>query len=199
MSALGFANRWRAHWFLGFSGYHWLVIAAAGRLGIRCFRRLLFNFVAPNCVPCCSAATGHRRPTKQPSSDGYHHRNPARRLGCRRRVVRLARRSDRPPAPLFATIVMYAAGTALCAAATNIWLLIAFRALASLVSAGVGIGAALVARRCRRAARRSRRYLQSSSAGIVLASTVNYLVAGVWFAATPQTSWRYVFLAGLHR
>lgn len=37
----------------------------------------------------------------------------------------------------------------------------------------------------------------SSPLGIVLASTINYLIAGVWFAQTPQTSWRYVFLAGL--
>jgi MFS family permease len=40
--------------------------------------------------------------------------------------------------------------------------------------------------------------LQSSSPlGIVLASTVNYWIAGVWLADSPQTSWRYVFLAGL--
>jgi MFS family permease len=91
-------------------------------------------------------------------------------------------------------------GTALCAAATNIWQLIAFRVLASLGIGGEwGIGAALVAE----AVPENKRVeagviLQSSSPlGIVLASGVNYLVAGVWFAGTPQTSWRYVFLAGL--
>jgi MFS family permease len=30
-----------------------------------------------------------------------------------------------------------------------------------------------------------------------LASFVNYQIAGVWFAGSPETSWRYVFLAGL--
>ncbi len=101
---------------------------------------------------------------------------------------------------LFATVALYAVGTALCAAATNIWQLIAFRALASLGIGGEwGIGAALVAE----AVPENKRVeagviLQSSSPlGIVLASAVNYLVAGVWFADTPQTSWRYVFLAGL--
>src|SRR5690349_6187320 len=30
-----------------------------------------------------------------------------------------------------------------------------------------------------------------------MATGVNYLIAGVWFASSPQSSWRYVFLAGL--
>jgi MFS family permease len=101
---------------------------------------------------------------------------------------------------LFATIVLYAGGTALCAAATNIGQLLVFRVLASLGIGGEwGIGAALVAE----AVPESKRVtagviLQSSSPlGIVLASTVNYWIAGVWFADSPQTSWRYVFLAGL--
>jgi len=37
----------------------------------------------------------------------------------------------------------------------------------------------------------------SSPLGIVLASAVNYQVAGVWLAGSPESSWRYVFLAGL--
>jgi MFS family permease len=62
-----------------------------------------------------------------------------------------------------------------------------------------GIGAALVAETVPEDRRvEAGVILQTSSPlGIVLASTVNYLIAGVWFAGTPQTSWRYVFLAGL--
>jgi MFS family permease len=62
-----------------------------------------------------------------------------------------------------------------------------------------GIGAALVAETVPENRRvEAGVILQTSSPlGIVLASTVNYLIAGVWFAGTPQTSWRYVFLAGL--
>jgi hypothetical protein len=37
----------------------------------------------------------------------------------------------------------------------------------------------------------------SSPLGLVLSSAVNYEVAGVWFAGQPESSWRYVFLAGL--
>jgi MFS family permease len=37
----------------------------------------------------------------------------------------------------------------------------------------------------------------SSPLGLVLASAVNYEVAGVWLAGTPESSWRYVFLTGL--
>jgi MFS family permease len=101
---------------------------------------------------------------------------------------------------LFATITLYAVGTGLCAFAPNIWALIIFRAIASLGIGGEwGIGAALVAE----AVPDSRRVeagviLQTASPiGLVLASFVNYQVAGVWFAGSPETSWRYVFLAGL--
>jgi MFS family permease len=78
--------------------------------------------------------------------------------------------------------------------------LIIFRSLASL---GIGgewaSGATLVAE----AVPDNRRVeagvlLQTSSPlGLVLASAVNYQIAGVWFAGTPESSWRYVFLAGL--
>src|SRR5262249_15834313 len=101
---------------------------------------------------------------------------------------------------LFATIAIYAVGTALCAAATNIWELILFRTIAALGIGGEwGCGATLVAE----AVPENRRVeagvlLQTSSPlGLVLASLVNYQIAGVWFAGQPETSWRYVFLAGL--
>src|SRR3981081_883036 len=51
--------------FLGFSGYHWLVIAAAwAGWGFDVFDALLFNFVAPNCVPTLLRL--------QPGSPGAH-------------------------------------------------------------------------------------------------------------------------------
>jgi MFS family permease len=189
--------------FLGFSGYHWLVIAAAwAGWGFDVFDALLFNFVAPNCVPVLLGL--------QPGAPGAHEATvfwtgtitSILLVGWAAGGVLFGWLADRigRRRALFATIVMYAAGTALCAAATNIWQLIAFRALASLGIGGEwGIGAALVAETVPESRRvEAGVILQSSSPlGIVLASTVNYLVAGVWFAATPQTSWRYVFLAGL--
>ena len=189
--------------FLGFSGYHWLVIGAAwAGWGFDVFDALLFNFVAPNCVPALLGL--------QPGAPGAHAATVFW-TGLITSILLvgwavggvlfgwIADRIGRKHA-LFATVALYAVGTALCAAAANIWQLIAFRMLASLGIGGEwGIGAALVAE----AVPQSRRVeagviLQSSSPlGIVLASGVNYLVAGVWFAGTPQTSWRYVFLAGL--
>jgi MFS family permease len=201
---VAFASRIEAHTgFLGFSRYHWLVIAAAwAGWGFDVFDALLFNFVAPNCVPVLLGL--------QPGAPGAHEATvfwtgaitSILLVGWAAGGVLfgwLADRIGRKHA-LFATIAVYAAGTALCAAATNIWQLIAFRALASLGIGGEwGIGAALVAETVPQNRRvEAGVILQTASPlGIVLASTVNYLIAGVWFAATPQTSWRYVFLAGV--
>ena len=189
--------------FLGFSGYHWLVIGAAwAGWGFDVFDALLFNFVAPNCVPVLLGL--------QPGAPGAHAATvfwtgaitSILLVGWAAGGVLFGWLGDRigRKHALFATIAVYAAGTALCAAATNIWQLVACRALASLGIGGEwGIGAALVAETVPENRRvEAGVILQTSSPlGVVLASTVNYLVAGVWFAATPQTSWRYVFLAGL--
>jgi MFS family permease len=189
--------------FLGFSGYHWLVIAAAwAGWGFDVFDALLFNFVAPNCVPALLGL--------QPGAPGAHSATvfwtglitSILLVGWAAGGVLFGWVADRigRRQALFATVALYAVGTALCAAATNIWQLIAFRTVASLGIGGEwGIGAALVAEAVPQHKRvEAGVILQSSSPlGIVLASAVNYLVAGVWFAGTPQTSWRYVFLAGL--
>ena len=189
--------------FLGFSGYHWLVIAAAwAGWGFDVFDALLFNFVAPNCVPVLLGL--------QPGTAGAHAATvfwtglitSILLVGWAAGGVLFGWVADRigRKRALFATVALYAVGTASCAAATNIWQLIVFRALASLGIGGEwGIGAALVAEAVPEGKRvEAGVILQSSSPlGIVLASGVNYLIAGVWFAGTPQTSWRYVFLAGL--
>ena len=189
--------------FLGFSGYHWLVIAAAwAGWGFDVFDALLFNFVAPNCVPVLLGL---------PPGSAAAHSATVFWTGLISSILLvgwavggvlfgwIADRIGRQRA-LFATVALYAAGTALCATAANMWQLIAFRALASLGIGGEwGIGAALVAE----AVPENKRVeagviLQTSSPlGLVMATGVNYLIAGVWFASSPQTSWRYVFLAGL--
>jgi MFS family permease len=189
--------------FLGFSGYHWLAIAAAwAGWGFDMFDALLFNFVAPNCVPALlglapGSAVAHSATVFWTglissillvgwAAGGVLFGWVADRIGRKR--------------ALLATVALYTVGTALCAAATNIWQLIAFRALASLGIGGEwGIGAALVAEAVPEHKRvEAGVILQTSSPlGLVMASGVNYLIAGVWFAGEPQTSWRYVFLAGL--
>src|SRR5437588_269347 len=101
---------------------------------------------------------------------------------------------------LIATITLYAAGTALCALVSNIGQLIACRLLASLGIGGEwGIGAALVAESVPEERRVEAGVIMQTGSplGVVLAGAVNYQIAGVWLAADPRDSWRYVFLAGL--
>jgi MFS family permease len=101
---------------------------------------------------------------------------------------------------LFVTIALYACGTALCAIATDIWQLVLFRVLASL---GIGgewaVGAALVSETVpeERRVEAGTLVYTSSPLGIILASTVNYHIAGVWLVGSPESSWRFVFLCGL--
>src|SRR3984893_34281 len=188
---------------LGFSGYHWLVIAAGwAGWGFDVFDALLFNFVAPNCVPVLLHLPLGSPEARQATVYWTGAITSILLVGWAAGGVLFGWVADRigRKQALFATVALYAAGTALCAVATSIWQLIAFRVLASLGIGGEwGIGAALVAETVPENRRvEAGVILQSSSPlGIVLASTANYLIAGVWFAGEPETSWRYVFLAGL--
>jgi MFS family permease len=188
---------------LGLSGYHWLVIAAGwAGWGFDVFDALLFNFVAPNCVPVLLHIPLGSPEARQATVFWTGAITSILLVGWAAGGVLFGWVADRigRKRALFITITIYAVGTALCAFATSIWALIIFRAIASLGIGGEwGIGAALVAE----AVPENRRVeagviLQTSSPlGLVLASFVNYQVAGVWFAGSPETSWRYVFLAGL--
>src|ERR1700722_15427496 len=188
---------------LGFSGYHWLVIAAGwAGWGFDVFDALLFNFVAPNCVPVLLHIPLGSPQAREATVFWTGAITSILLVGWAAGGVLFGWVGDRigRKRALFTTITIYAVGTALCAFSTNIWEMIIFRAIASLGIGGEwGIGAALVAE----AVPESRRVeagviLQTSSPlGLVLASAVNYQVAGVWFAGSPETSWRYVFLAGL--
>jgi MFS family permease len=189
--------------FLGLSGYHWLVIAAGwAGWGFDVFDALLFNFVAPDCIPALLHLPPGSRAAHEATvfwtgaitsillvswaAGGVVFGWVADRLGRRR--------------ALFATITIYAAGTGLCALAGSLGELVLCRAIASLGIGGEwGIGAALVAESVPDERRVQAGVIMQTSSplGIVLASAVNYQIAGVWFADQPQSSWRYVFLAGL--
>lgn len=188
---------------LGFTGYHWVVIGAAwAGWGFDVFDALLFNFVAPNCVPVLLHLPLGSAAAREATVFWTGTITSILLVGWAAGGVLFGWIGDRigRKRALFATIAIFAVGTALCAAATHIWELVIFRTLASL---GIGgewaLGATLVAE----AVPESRRVeagvlLQTSSPlGLVLASAVNYQVAGVWFAGHPESSWRYVFLAGL--
>src|SRR5207245_4114924 len=87
-----------------------------------------------------------------------------------------------------------------CSTATNIWMLVAFRVVASL---GIGgewaAGAAMVAEVVpeRRRVEAGALLYTSAPAGLFLATFANFQIAGNLFKGSPESSWRYVFLCGL--
>ena len=188
---------------LGFSGYQWLVIAAGwAGWGFDVYDALLFNFVAPNCIPRLL----HLAP-----GSAQAHSAVAFWTGAITALLLLswaaggvlfgwaADRVGRKRA-LFATIAVYALGTGLCALVSSLPQLILCRTLAGLGIGGEwGIGATLIAESVPDTRRVAAGVIMQTASplGIMLASAVNYQLAGVWFAGDPQNSWRYVFLAGL--
>lgn len=187
---------------LGLSGYHWLVIAAGwAGWGFDVFDALLFNFVAPNCIPALlhltpGSAAAHAATVFWTgtitsmllvgwAAGGVLFGWVADRIGRRR--------------ALFATIALYAAGTGMCALVGSLWQLILARTISALGIGGEwGVGAALVAEGVPENRRVEAGVIMQTASplGLVLATAVNYQIAGVWFANQPQSSWRYVFLAG---
>src|SRR3569623_424616 len=97
-------------------------------------------------------------------------------------------------------MLFYAFGTAACAAAPNLPVLIVFRIIASL---GIGgewaAGAAMVAEvvPARRRGEAGALLYTSAPAGLFLATFANFQIAGGFMKGSPETSWRYVFLCGL--
>ncbi|MBV8783384.1 MAG: MFS transporter [Gammaproteobacteria bacterium] len=186
-----------------FTRYEWLVILAGwAGWGFDVFDALLFNFVAPSCIP----ALLHLAPGSPAARSAA-----AFWTGTITSVLLvswaaggvlfglLADRIGRKRA-LFLTITLFALGTGLCAAVASLPQLIACRVLASLGIGGEwGIGATLIAETVAEARRVPAGVLMQSASplGVMLAAAINYLVAGVWFAADPLHAWRYVFLAGL--
>jgi MFS family permease len=189
--------------FLGLSGYHWLVVAAGwAGWGFDVFDALLFNFVAPNCIPALL-----HLPPGSPAA----HAATVFWTGAITSLLLLAwaaggvvfgwiaDRIGRRRA-LFATIALYAAGTGMCALVNSLWQLVLYRTIAGLGIGGEwGVGAALVAESVPEHRRIEAGVIMQTASplGAALATAVNYQIAGVWLANQPQSSWRYVFLAGL--
>ncbi|HEU4626147.1 MAG TPA: MFS transporter [Steroidobacteraceae bacterium] len=188
---------------LGLTGYHWVVLIAAWLgWGFDVFDALLFNFVAPNAVPTLLGLPLGSSEAREATVFWTGVLTSLLLVGWAAGGLLFGWFADRfgRKRALFVTIALYACGTALCAIATDMWQLVVFRVLASL---GIGgewaVGASLVAEtvpETRRVEAATIVYT-SSPLGILLASTVNYHIAGVWLADAPETSWRYVFLCGL--
>ncbi len=188
---------------LGFTRYQWTVLFAAWLgWGFDVFDSLLFNYVAPNCVPTLLGLTIGSPEAKQATLLWTGILTSVLLLGWAAGGVLFGKIGDRIGRrnTLLITMLLYAVGTAACAFAPNIWVLGLFRFIAAL---GIGgewaAGAAMVAETVPEDKRVEAGALLYTAApmGLFLATFVNLAVAGHWFVDQPEVSWRYVFLFGL--
>jgi MFS family permease len=187
----------------GLTGYQWIVLAAAWLgWGFDVFDALLFNFVAPNAVPTLLHIPLGTPEARQATVFWTGVLTSILLVGWAAGGLAFGWFADRygRKRALFITIALYACGTALCAIATELWQLVLFRIVASL---GIGgewaVGASLVAETVpdKRRVEAATLVYTASPLCIILASTLNYQIAGVWLSDSPATSWRFVFLCGL--
>lgn len=188
---------------LGLTRYQWTVLFAAWLgWGFDVFDGLLFNYVAPNCVPTLLGLTIGSPEARQATLMWTGILTSVLLLGWAAGGIIFGVVCDRigRKRTLLLTMTMYAIGTAACAFAPNIWVLLACRIVASL---GIGgewaAGASMVAEVVPEEKRVTAGALLYTAApmGLFLATFVNFQVAGNWFAGQPEVSWRYVFLFGL--
>src|SRR5437763_3434297 len=188
---------------LGMNGYQWTVLFAAWLgWGFDVFDGLLFNYIAPNAVP---ALLGIQRGTPAASAATLNWTGiltSVLLLGWAAGGILFGHVADRigRTKTLLLTMALYSLGTAACAFAPNIWVLLVCRAVAAL---GIGgewaAGAAMVAEVVPEKRRVEAGALPYTSAplGLFLATFVTYQIQGVYFRTTPDVAWRYVFLFGL--
>jgi MFS family permease len=188
---------------LDMNGYQWTVLFAAWLgWGFDVFDGLLFNYVAPNCVPTLLGIPLGTAEAAKATVYWTGLLTSILLVGWAIGGILFGRVADRigRTRTLLLTMALYSLGTAACAFAPNIWVLMLFRVVASL---GIGgewaAGAAMVAEVVPEKRRVEAGALLYTSAplGLFLATGVNHYIAGVQFAESPETSWRYVFLAGL--
>src|SRR6188472_1196509 len=184
------------------TGYQWAVVFAAWLgWGFDVFDGLLFNFVAPNCVPTLLGMPIGSPDARAATLFWTGLLTSLLLIGWAIGGTIFGKVADRlgRTRTLLLTMLIYSVGTALCAVAPNIWLLAAFRFVASL---GIGgewaAGASMVAEVVPEKRRIEAGALLYTSAplGLFLATYVTFAITGVYFN-DPAVSWRYVFLFGL--
>src|SRR5690242_13089888 len=131
------------------SSYQWLVLFAAWLgWGFDVFDGLLFNYVAPTSVPSLLRLAAASPAAKAATLQWTGYLTSLLLIGWGIGGLLFGRVADKigRTKTLLLTMSMYALGTALCSTAQNIWMLMAFRVIASL---GIGgewaAGAAMVA------------------------------------------------------
>jgi MFS family permease len=188
---------------LDMDSYQWTVLFAAWLgWGFDVFDGLLFNFVAPNCVPTLLGLTIGSPEAKAATLQWTGILTSVLLVGWAFGGILFGHVADRigRTRTLMLTMLLYALGTAACAFAPNLWVLMLFRIIASL---GIGgewaAGASMVAEVVPESRRVEAGALLYTSApmGLFLATFVNFQIAGNLWKGAPETSWRYVFLCGL--
>ncbi len=187
---------------LDMNGYQWTVLFAAWLgWGFDVFDGLLFNYVAPNCVPTLLGLEIGSVAARSATLQWTGIMTSVLLIGWAVGGVVFGKVADRigRTKTLMLTMLLYSIGTAACAFAPNIWVLLLFRIVASL---GIGgewaAGAAMVAEVVPEKRRVEAGALLYTSApfGLFLATFITFQVTGVYFK-DPAVSWRYVFLFGL--
>jgi MFS family permease len=189
--------------FLDMSGYQWAVLFAAWLgWGFDVFDGLLFNYVAPTCVPTLLGLHLGSPEAKAATLQWTGILSSILLIGWGVGGIVFGKVCDRigRTKTLLLTMSLYAVGTALCAFAPNMWVLVLFRIVASL---GIGgewaAGASMVAEVVpeKRRVEAGAILYTSSPMGLFLATYVTYWIEGVVFKGQEAVAWRYVFLFGL--
>ena len=188
--------------FLDMNSYQWTVIFAAWLgWGFDVFDGVLFNYVAPNCVPTLLGLSLGSAEAKAATLHWTGILTSVLLIGWAVGGVLFGKVADRigRTRTLLLTMMLYSIGTAACAFAPNIWVLMLCRTVSSL---GIGgewaAGAAMVAEVVpeRRRVEAGALLYTSAPMGMFLATFIVFQITGVYFP-DPATSWRYVFLFGL--
>jgi MFS family permease len=192
----------RRRTLLDMNAYQWTVLFAAWLgWGFDIFDSLLMNYVAPNAVPTLLGIPLGTPAAQSATLQWTGILTSLLLVGwCAGGIIfgKVADRIGRTKT-LLLTMIMYSIGTAACAFAPNIWLLVVFRIVSSL---GIGgewaAGAAMVAEVVpeKRRVEAGALLYTASPLGLFLATYVTYQITGVYFV-DPASSWRYVFLFGL--
>ena len=185
--------------FLDMNAYQWSVIFAAWLgWGFDIFDSLLMNYVAPNAVPTLLGIPLGTPAAQSATLWWTGVLTSILLLGWCAGGIIFGKVTDRigRTKTLLLTMMLYAVGTAACAAAPNIWVLVVFRIISAL---GIGgewaAGAAMVAEVVpeKRRVEAGALLYTASPVGLFLATFVTFQVTGVYFT-NPSVSWRYVFL-----
>jgi MFS family permease len=188
---------------LDMNAYQWTVLLAAWLgWGFDVFDGLLFNYVAPNCVPTLLGLPIGSQAAKGPTLWYVGLLTSLLLIGWACGGILFGKVADHigRTRTLLLTMLLYALGTAACALAPNLAVLALFRLVASL---GIGgewaAGAAMVAEVVpeRRRVEAGALLYTSAPLGLFLATFVTHQVSGVLLPGRPEISWRYVFLSGL--